>query len=83
MHGVLRDADFCKADIQGLIEEARLWLASVITFREDADPDVIARFTRRDATPARPTRGRLVLLSDSTRPRASLATTIRAGRSGA
>jgi len=48
MQGVLRHADFCKADIPRLIEEARVWLASVITFREDADPDALARLMRRE-----------------------------------
>lgn len=48
MHGVLRHADFCKADIPGLMQEARLWLASVVPLREDADPAVIAELNRRD-----------------------------------
>jgi hypothetical protein len=46
MHGVLRHADFCKADIPKLLNDARLWLASVIPVRENADPDLIARLTR-------------------------------------
>ena len=49
-YGVLRHADFCGADMPVLIEEARLWLASVVPFREDADPEAIARLRRR--TPA-------------------------------
>ena len=48
MYGVLRHADFCKADIPELMQEARLWLASVAPFREDADPAVIAQLNRRD-----------------------------------
>ena len=47
-YGVLRHADFCGADIPVLIEEARLWLASVVPFREDADPEIVARLRRRD-----------------------------------
>ena len=46
MYGVLRHADFVKADISALIEEATRWLASVVPFREDADPDVVARLKR-------------------------------------
>jgi len=48
-YGVLRHADFCGADMPVLIEEARLWLASVVPFREDADPEAIARLRRRTA----------------------------------
>jgi hypothetical protein len=47
MHGVLRHADFVKADISALIEEATRWLASVVPFREDADPEVVARLKHR------------------------------------
>ena len=47
-YGVLRHADFCGADIPALMEHARLWLASVVPFREDADPEVVARLRRRD-----------------------------------
>ncbi len=46
--GVLRHADFCKADIPRLLEEARLWLASVIPYRKDADPVAVARLQRRE-----------------------------------
>lgn len=48
MHGVLRHADFCKADISDLMQEARLWLASVAPFRDDADPTVLAHLNRRN-----------------------------------
>ncbi|MGH8523523.1 MAG: hypothetical protein ACREXY_04705 [Gammaproteobacteria bacterium] len=41
--GVLRFADFCGADIAKLIDESRVWLASVIPLRDDADPDIVAR----------------------------------------
>jgi hypothetical protein len=34
-YGVLRHADFCGADIPALMEDARLWLASVVPFRDD------------------------------------------------
>lgn len=50
MHGVLRHADFCGADIGTLLEEARLWLVSVIPLREDADPTVLDRLNRREQT---------------------------------
>lgn len=43
--GVLQFADFCGADIAQLIDEARIWLASVVPLREDADPEVVARLT--------------------------------------
>ena len=52
-YGVLRHADFCGADIPALIEDARLWLASVVPFREDADPEVVAHLRRRDAAASR------------------------------
>lgn len=42
LHGVLRHADFVQADIGALAEEARLWLSSVIPYREDADPGLVA-----------------------------------------
>lgn len=47
-HGVLRHADFCGADIPALMEEARLWLVSAVPLREDADPEVIGRLSRRE-----------------------------------
>ena len=46
-HGVLRHADFCGVDIAAILERARVWLAGVIPYREDADPDVVARLKRR------------------------------------
>ena len=46
MHGVLRHADYCKADSHALIGAARVWLASVVPFREDADPEVVACLKR-------------------------------------
>jgi hypothetical protein len=49
LYGVLRFADFSGADIGSLVDEAKRWLASVIPIREDADPEVVARFT---ATPS-------------------------------
>ncbi len=42
-YGVLRHADFVKADIATALDDAKQWLASVVPFRDDADPDVIAR----------------------------------------
>jgi len=45
-HGVLRHADFCKADIPNLLNDARLWLASVVPIRKDADPEAVAWFKR-------------------------------------
>jgi len=55
LYGVLRHADYCGADIPALMEEARLWLASVVPFREDADPEVVARLRRRGSTFGAPT----------------------------
>lgn len=48
--GVLRHADFCGADIPRLLEEARLWLLSVVPLREDADPQVVSFLSRREHT---------------------------------
>lgn len=49
--GVLRHADYAGADTAALIDDARLWLASQITLRDDADPAVVAEFSRpADAT---------------------------------
>lgn len=45
-HGVLRHADFCGADIRALLEGSRAWLAGVIPYRPNADPDVVARLKR-------------------------------------
>lgn len=42
-YGVLKYAEFAGADIWSLINASREWLASKITFREDADPTVIDR----------------------------------------
>ncbi len=50
-YGVLRHAYFCGADIPRLMEETRLWLASVVPLREDADPEVLAHLTRRESGP--------------------------------
>jgi hypothetical protein len=46
-YGVLRHADFCGADITSLLESARVWLAGAVPYREDADPEVVARLKRR------------------------------------
>jgi hypothetical protein len=46
LHGVLRYADYAGEDIPELMEEARLWLASVIPFREDADVEVVEHLKR-------------------------------------
>lgn len=54
MHGVLRHADYCNADIPALIEAARLWLASVVPFREDANPEVVAYLKREGSDEDRP-----------------------------
>lgn len=43
--GVLRHVDFCGLEIQPVLDEARRWLATVVPFREDADPEVIAYLT--------------------------------------
>lgn len=47
MHGVLRFADFSGFDIPTLVTEARTWLASVIPFREDADPAIVEKLKSR------------------------------------
>lgn len=46
MFGVVRHAQYCGADVPTLMDEARRWLASVVPFREDADPDVVAYLSR-------------------------------------
>ena len=46
-YGVLRHADFCGVDIAVMLEQARIWLADVIPYRADADPDLVARLKRR------------------------------------
>ena len=51
-HGVLRHAAFCDADIQVLLDNARLWLVSVVPFRGDADPSVIAHLARQPGADA-------------------------------
>jgi len=45
---VVRHAQYCEADVPVLIENARLWLVSVAPFKEDADPEVLARLRRRE-----------------------------------
>lgn len=47
----LRFVDFSGADIPALIDEARLWLAERIPLRPDADPEIVARFSRRESAP--------------------------------
>lgn len=47
--GVLRHVDFCGLEIQPVLDEARRWLATVVPFREDADPEVIAHLLRGGA----------------------------------
>lgn len=42
-YAVLKYADFAGADIWSLMSASRVWLASKITLREDADPTVIDR----------------------------------------
>lgn len=42
-YGALRFADFCGADIETLMKDARIWLAGVIPLKDDADPEVIRR----------------------------------------
>lgn len=54
-YGVLRHADFCGADIQALIDSARLWLVSVVPFQEDADPAILAHLLRPPLTTGTPT----------------------------
>lgn len=44
--GVLRHADYLGADIDALIEKARAWLASQITFRDDADAAVVGMLSQ-------------------------------------
>lgn len=46
-YGCLKFADFSGADPNTLAEDARVWLASVIPFRDDIDPKVIARLRNR------------------------------------
>lgn len=43
--GVVRQAQFSGFEIDPLFDEATRWLATVVPFREDADPDVIAYLT--------------------------------------
>lgn len=50
MYGVLRHADYCNADIPALMDEARLWLVSVVPFRDDADPAVVTYLSRGSET---------------------------------
>lgn len=45
-YGVLRHADFRQADIGRMIEQSRLWLSSVIPFRDDADAATVALLKR-------------------------------------
>jgi len=46
-YGCLRFGAFSGADLDTLTEDARLWLASVVPFKEDADQEVIAQLRER------------------------------------
>ncbi|MBU4188900.1 MAG: hypothetical protein KJ817_11945 [Actinobacteria bacterium] len=46
-YGCLRFADFSGADLNALTENARVWLARVVPFKEDADLEVISRLRER------------------------------------
>lgn len=50
-YAVLKYADFAGADIAGLIEASRIWLASKVTFREDADPVILDRLRQGNEPP--------------------------------
>lgn len=49
--GVLRHADYSGANIGALLAQARLWLGSQMTLRDDADPAAVAWFSRPDDAP--------------------------------
>jgi hypothetical protein len=46
-YGCLRFAASSGADLNTLTENARVWLASVVPFKEDADPEVIGQLRER------------------------------------
>lgn len=52
-YAVLKYAQFSGADIWSLIEASRRWLTSMITLREDADSDVVARLLGGSASSTR------------------------------
>ena len=58
--GVARHVQFGGLELQPVLDEARRWLATVVPFRDDADPEVIAHLQRGEEGPdsRAPRRGR-------------------------
>ncbi len=51
-YGVLKFADYSGADIPALLEGARKWLGPQIPFKNDADPEIVARILGLSDDPA-------------------------------